>query len=52
MMCEYLGWAKEARAMEDAVRAAIRENKTTRDLGGSLGTLEAGNWVAKQVARG
>jgi len=50
MMCEYLGWAKEARAMEDAVRAAIREGKTTKDLGGSLGTRDAGDWLANKVA--
>jgi 3-isopropylmalate dehydrogenase len=50
MMCDYIGWASEARAIEGAVRAAIRENKTTADLGGSLGTREAGDWLADRVA--
>jgi 3-isopropylmalate dehydrogenase len=51
MMCAYLGWSKEARSMEDAVRAAIREGKTTADLGGSLSTVEAGDWLASRVVR-
>jgi len=50
MMCAYLGWNAEAQAIEDAVRAAIREGKTTRDLGGSLGTREVGAWLADRVA--
>jgi 3-isopropylmalate dehydrogenase len=50
MMCDYLGWTKESRALEDAVRAAIREGKTTNDLGGTLGTREAGDWLANKVA--
>jgi 3-isopropylmalate dehydrogenase len=50
MMCTFLGWAAEAQAIEDAVRAAIREGKTTADLGGSLGTREAGDWLARKVA--
>lgn len=49
MMCEYLGWAAEARAIEAAVRSAIREGKTTKDLGGALGTREAGDWLANRV---
>jgi 3-isopropylmalate dehydrogenase len=50
MMCEYLGWTTEARSIEGAVRAAIRENRTTKDLGGSLTTREAGDWLANKVA--
>ncbi len=50
MMCAHLGWTAEAQAIEDAVRAAIREGKTTRDLGGPLGTREAGDWLASRVA--
>jgi len=50
MMCEYLGWEEEARTIEGAVRAAIREGKTTKDLGGSLGTREAGDWLANKAA--
>ncbi len=51
MMFSYFGWAAEAQLVEDAVRAAIREGKTTGDLGGPLGTREVGDWLANQVAR-
>ena len=50
MMCSYIGWTAEAQAIEDAVRAAIREGKTTSDLGGSLGTRQMGDWLADRVA--
>jgi len=50
MMCAYVGWASEAQRVEDAVRAAIRENKTTTDLGGSLNTRQVGDWLASRVA--
>jgi 3-isopropylmalate dehydrogenase len=50
MMCEYLDWNDVARDMENAVRAAIREGATTVDLGGSLGTRAAGDWLANKVS--
>jgi 3-isopropylmalate dehydrogenase len=50
MMCGYIGWTAEARGIEDAVRAAIREGKTTTDLGGSLGTRQVGDWLADRVS--
>jgi 3-isopropylmalate dehydrogenase len=50
MMFAYLGWNTEAQAIENAVRAAIHEGKTTRDLGGPLGTREVGDWLANKVA--
>src|SRR6202047_4796152 len=40
MMVDYLCWSAEAAAIDKAVREAIREGKTTPDLGGSLGTRE------------
>lgn len=49
MLCEHVGWSKEARAIEAAVRAAICENKITKDLGGSLGTRQAGDWLANKI---
>ncbi|MDE3169893.1 MAG: isocitrate/isopropylmalate dehydrogenase family protein [Acidobacteriota bacterium] len=49
MMLTYLGLTNESRRMEHAVRAAIREGKTTPDLGGSLGTAEAGDWLARKA---
>jgi 3-isopropylmalate dehydrogenase len=49
MMLSYLGLSTEARRMDGAVRAAIREGKTTPDLGGSLGTRELGDWLTLKV---
>jgi hypothetical protein len=34
------------------VLEAVRLKKTTADIGGSLGTTEAGEWVAKAVSHG
>lgn len=51
MMLEYLGWAREAQAIDAAVRAAIRERKTTPDLGGSMGTTELGDWLAERISK-
>jgi 3-isopropylmalate dehydrogenase len=52
MMLEYLGWATEAKAIDGAVRAALREGKTPAELGGALGTREVGDLIADTVARG
>ncbi len=49
MMLEHLGMAKEAAKIEAAVLEAVREKKTTSDIGGALGTREAGEWVSKRV---
>jgi 3-isopropylmalate dehydrogenase len=51
MMFEYLGWMREANAIETAVREALREGKTPAELGGSLGTREMGDWLANSVAK-
>jgi 3-isopropylmalate dehydrogenase len=51
MMLEYLGWQREADAIHAAVKAAVREGKTTADLGGTMNTRTAGDWVASQVAK-
>jgi 3-isopropylmalate dehydrogenase len=50
MMLSNLGMAGEAQKIEAAVLEAVRQKKTTTDIGGSLGTREAGEWVAKRVA--
>jgi 3-isopropylmalate dehydrogenase len=42
MMLEYLGFQTLSENIEQAVRAAISANETTRDLGGQLSTEEAG----------
>jgi 3-isopropylmalate dehydrogenase len=51
MMLAHLGMSKEAAKIEAAVLEAVRQKKTTQDVGGKLGTKEAGEWVAKQVGR-
>ncbi|HJP93012.1 MAG TPA: 3-isopropylmalate dehydrogenase [Pyrinomonadaceae bacterium] len=42
MMLEYLGFQTLSKEIEEAVRAAISANETTRDLGGQLSTEQAG----------
>ena len=50
MMLEFLGWKPEAAALRTTVRAALRENCVTPDLGGNKRTVEVGDWlVAKAV---
>jgi 3-isopropylmalate dehydrogenase len=50
MMLTHLGMAGEAQKIEAAVLDAVRQKKTTADIGGTLGTREAGEWVAQKVA--
>jgi len=50
MMLEFLGWKPEAVALRTAVRAALRENFVTPDLGGDKRTLEVGEWLAGKSA--
>jgi 3-isopropylmalate dehydrogenase len=50
MMLAHLGMSGEAQTIEAAVLEAVKQKKTTADIGGSLGTREAGEWVAGRVA--
>jgi len=52
MMLAHLGMGSKAGKIEAAVREAVRQKKATADVGGSLGTREAGEWVASYVSRG
>jgi 3-isopropylmalate dehydrogenase len=52
MMLGHLGMKNEAARIEAAVREAVRQKKTTQDVGGGLGTREVGEWVANRVAKG
>ncbi len=52
MMLAHLGLNREATRIEAAVLAAVRENKRTSDIGGSLGTREAGDWIANRISKG
>jgi 3-isopropylmalate dehydrogenase len=51
MMLDHLGWVDEAATVRAAVRASVSENQTTSDLGGPLGTREAGDWVAAYITK-
>jgi 3-isopropylmalate dehydrogenase len=50
MMLAYLGMAGGALKIEAAVLEAVRQKKSTADIGGTLGTREAGEWVAERVS--
>lgn len=54
LMLDTLGLQPEAAAIEAAVLQAVREGQVTRDIGGRLGTREAGDYIAAQIeaARG
>src|SRR4051794_1183809 len=49
LMLETLGWKQEAVAIDAAVLKAVRENQVTTDVGGTLGTREAGDYVTKAI---
>src|SRR5260370_20501687 len=51
MMLEHLGLAKEAERINHAVLEAVRQKKTTADVGGSLGTREAADWIGLALSR-
>jgi 3-isopropylmalate dehydrogenase len=51
MMLAHLGLIGEAQKIEAAVLEAVRQKKTTVDIGGNLGTREAGEWVADKISR-
>jgi 3-isopropylmalate dehydrogenase len=50
MMLEHLGMDKASRKIEAAVLAAVQQKKTTADIGGTLGTREAADWVAGRAS--
>jgi 3-isopropylmalate dehydrogenase len=49
MMLEHLGMTEAGRRIEDSVIACVREGKTTRDIGGTLGTREVGDAVLAKL---
>ena len=49
LMLETLGRAEDARRIERAVEAAVRDAETTRDIGGALGTREAGAAIVQRL---
>jgi len=51
MMLGHLGMTAEAARIEDAALQAVHQRKITQDVGGTLGTREAGEWMANSVSR-
>jgi 3-isopropylmalate dehydrogenase len=51
MMLAHLGMTAEGDKIETAVLEAVRQKKTTQDIGGALGTREAGEWIAEKINR-
>ena len=49
MMLRSLAMTKQADEIEAAVLEAVRQKQTTQDIGGSLGTLEAGEWITERI---
>jgi 3-isopropylmalate dehydrogenase len=50
MMLANLGMTNEAEKIEAAVLEAVRQKKTTSDIGGTLGTSAVGEWVAEKIS--
>ena len=46
LLLETLGAKTEAAAVDAAVLRAVKENQVTSDIGGQLGTREAGDFIA------
>jgi isocitrate/isopropylmalate dehydrogenase len=51
MMLDFLDWKQEAQVLREGVRAALRENFVTPDLGGVKQTVEVGDWLEKFAGR-
>ena len=48
-MLDAAGLQREAAALEAAVLRAVQENQVTADIGGSLGTREAGDAIVARL---
>jgi 3-isopropylmalate dehydrogenase len=51
LMLDYLGLKPEALAIEAAVQEAVAAGQGTKEIGGSLGTRETGDYIAARVHR-
>jgi 3-isopropylmalate dehydrogenase len=49
MMLDHLGFSKESDRINQAVLEAVRQKKTTQDIGGNLGTREASEWIGNYL---
>ena len=48
-MLETLGAVNESKAIEKAVDTAVARGQTPVDIGGSLGTREVGDFIARNI---
>ena len=51
MMLDHLGFSKAAERINQVVLESVRQKKTTSDIGGTLGTREAAEWIASSISR-
>jgi isocitrate/isopropylmalate dehydrogenase len=49
MMLEYLGHKEASEAIEKAVSETVSHDETTRDLGGTLSTEQAGTAICNRL---
>src|SRR3954466_1506447 len=49
LLLETLGCADEAAAIDAAVLAAVRDGQVTSDVGGAIGTREAGDYIVSKI---
>jgi 3-isopropylmalate dehydrogenase len=49
LMLETLGMTEEAAAIDAAILTAVKENQVTQDVGGRLGTREAGDAIVRAI---
>jgi 3-isopropylmalate dehydrogenase len=52
LMLDHLGLREASAAIEQAVGAAVVAGQGTADIGGSLGTRETGDYLAKAIMTG
>jgi 3-isopropylmalate dehydrogenase len=50
LLLNFLGWSEEAKVLKESIKIALEEGCATPDLGGSKGTVEVGDWLAKYAA--
>ena len=49
LMLETVGLNEEAAAIDTAVLQAVRDNQVTQDIGGTLGTSQAGDYIVSHI---
>jgi 3-isopropylmalate dehydrogenase len=51
LMLDYLGLKHEAAAIEAAVKQSVVSKNGTAEIGGTLGTKETGDYIARLIER-